>query len=98
MPYVSGGHGFLAIPAGRLERSTRLSSAPSELPQIFHVAFDFRKLSLNHAFWSAPRMVRGGLSLLGFEIRTSRKWSSAGGFPPSCERPASSAIIASSEN
>ena len=43
---MSAGHGFLTIPAGRFCRSTRWSSAPSELPQIFHVAVDLAQLVL----------------------------------------------------
>jgi hypothetical protein len=43
-------------------------------------------------------MVRGGESLRGFGIRASPNSSSAGGLPSSNARPASSAIIAASEN
>jgi len=72
--------------------------APSELPQIFHVAADRRSVSRNHFFCVAPRIVRGGRSLRGLGIVTSPKLSSAGGLPPLNVRPASSAIIAGSEN
>jgi hypothetical protein len=42
--------------------------------------------------------VRGGSSFRGLGTRTSPKLSSAGGLPPFAARPASSAIMAGSEN
>jgi hypothetical protein len=53
---------------------------------------------MNHCFWRAPRIVRGGESFRGLGMLMSPKASAAGGWPPLKARPASSAIIAGSEN
>ena len=60
-------------PAGRFCGSARQSSAPSEFPQIFHVAVELLSLSLNHAFCSAPRIVCGGALRCGLGTCASLK-------------------------
>ncbi len=71
--------------------------APRELAQIFQVAVELLSWSLNQAFCSIPRIVRGSKSLRGLGMVASRKLNVAGGLPPFAVRPPSSAIIAGSE-
>ncbi len=97
MPKLFAGHDLLTMPVGIFSGSMRISSAPSELAMIFQVAVDRFSWSLNQAFCSIPRIVRGSISLRGLGIVASRKLNVAGGLPPLAVRPASSAIITGSE-
>ena len=75
-------------PGGRFCGSARQSSAPSELPQIFHAAVELLSLSLNHAFCSAPRIVCGGALRCGLGTCASLNRISGGGLPPLKRAPA----------
>ena len=92
------GQDSLVRPGGRFCGSARESSAPCELPQIFHVAVDLRSWSLNQAFCSAPRIVCGGALRCGLGTCASLKLTSAGGLPPLNARPPSRTCATSSGN
>src|SRR6185503_13245175 len=83
-------------PAGRFCGSARWSRVPWELPQIFQVADELFRRSLNQTFWAEPRIVIGGASFAGFAHVLFPKRSSAGGCPPLYVRPASRISISSS--